>query len=49
MTNDLKLEDPKMNDLDKKKEALKLKKSRIEPSIFFSHEGVLESFSLAET
>jgi hypothetical protein len=30
MTNDLKLEDPKMNDLDKKKEALKLKKSRIE-------------------
>ena len=30
MANDTKLEDPKMNDLDKKKEALKLKKSRIE-------------------
>ena len=30
MTNDTKLEDSKMNDLDKKKEALKLKKSRIE-------------------
>ena len=30
MTNDAKLEDSKMNDLDKKKEALKLKKSRIE-------------------
>ena len=30
MANDTKLEPPKMNDLDKKKEALKLKKSRIE-------------------
>lgn len=30
MTNDTKLEDSKMNDLDKKKEVLKLKKSRIE-------------------
>lgn len=30
MANDTKLEDPKMNDFDKKKEALKLKKSRIE-------------------